>query len=90
MCRYLQYNYFPFRQRSQLQYNDDYSEERDSGLESLQLSFTMLDSPEAILKKRISELEKMEQHQKQQVFLLYPTRYTNLQLLHVMLYMSKW
>ena len=32
----------------------------------------MLDSPEAILKQRISELEKMEQHQKQQVFFTKP------------------
>ncbi len=47
--------------------NAEDTEERDSGLES----FSMFDSPEAILKQRISEQEKMEQHLRQQVnFLL--------------------
>ncbi len=46
-----------------MQNSDDLTEERDSGLES----FSMLDTPEAVLKQRIGELEKMEQHLKQQV-----------------------
>ena len=60
LCLFKGYFDFLSRPKSKLQYSDDYTEERDSGLESLQLSFTMLDSPEAILKQRISELEKME------------------------------